>query len=225
VADFNISDVGSILGAVGQIFQSLPGGRSQNVPTYSQNVPTYSQGGQGNYTYRAPVMMQDRTSFGGGGGSADQVRSVYMQVMGRQPTDFEIQQGMDDLRYSGYQGFVESVQRKAGRSGQMAAPQNPAYPQPAYQAPQPVYQPQPQPYYGQPQPTYQPQPQPVYQPQPQPVYQPQPQPVYQPQPQPYYQPQPQPYYQPQPQPYYGQPQPPAAGAGTALPMGQLPIFR
>ena len=178
MADFNISDVGSILGAVGQIFQSLPGGRSQNVPAYSQNVPTYSQGGQGN-TYRAPVMMQDRTSLGGGGGSADQVRSVYTQVMGRQPTDFEIQQGIDDLRFSGYQSFVESVQRKAGRSGQLAAPQPP------------VYQPQP----------------PVYQPQP-PVYQPQP-----------------PVYQPQPQPYYGQPQAPAAGAGTALPMGQLPIFR
>ena len=78
-------------------------------------------------------------------------------------------------------------------------------PEPVYQPqPEPVYQPQPEPVFQQPEPVYQPQPEPVFQ-QPEPVYQPQPEPVFQ-QPEPVFQ-QPEPVYQPQPEPVFQQPEP------------------
>jgi len=192
VADINFGQVGAIFGAIGQIFQQLPGG--QTAPTYSPNVPTY---GQNMPTYSQPTARPDTIQWGGGGAEASQVQSVYQQLLRRNPSAFELQQGSEAIRYEGYQAFVEGVRRKAGLPSGSAAP--------AYQQPQPVYQ--------QPQPVYQP-PQPVYQ-QPQPVYQP-PQPVYQP---------PQPVYQPQPPVYYQQPGAPAPGGGTPLPMGPLPAIR
>ena len=220
MSDINFQQVTQVIGALGSIF----GGQNQTQGT----VPTYGQPqAYGQPQSYQPAVLQDTMQFGGGGSPADQVRSVYAQLLRRQPSDFELQMGSESIRFSGYQAFVDELRRK-NNLGSGPAPavqsQQPVYqqPQPVYQPPQPVYQ-QPQPVYQQPQPVYQ-QPQPVYQP-PQPVYQP-PQPVYQP-PQPVYQ-QPQPVY-PQPQPVFQQPQPgyqaQPGGPGTSLPMGPLPVFR
>jgi hypothetical protein len=97
---------------------------------------------------------------------------------------------------------TQMQQNPVFEAAEMQVPQ--PQPEPVFQQPEPVYQPQPEPVYQpQPEPVFQ-QPEPVYQPQPEPVFQ-QPEPVFQ-QPEPVFQ-QPEPVYQPQPEPVFQQPEP------------------